>query len=487
MGIFLERKTEERTGIFGQNRPPVQSFTLTFIKPELRKKFGTYSTLRSLAFVRVSLVLAIFLYLFFAALDRFIIEGGSFEIMSIRIASCLLFGAAILLTYTHWGVRHFQFLMSMVVMLAGMGIIGMILVFESSGYNYYYAGLILAVMYAHGLLRIRYIYATLTTWSIILLYITATIALDVTPFEIYMNNLFFLISANIMGMFASYWLEYYMKAVFWQTRLLQQKGEELASEHERKSRELESARRLQLNLLPKSSPCLTNFEFFFFMNPATEIGGDYFDYRFDDDGALSFAVGDATGHGAQAGVLVTAVKMLFTDLASSLDLIGFLKRASRSIHQMGFRKLYMAFAIGKLKGNSIEIAGAGIPPALVYRSQTRTIETIQLKGLPLGTAADYPYKKTAFTLDPGDSVLLMTDGFPELYNRVGKMFGYDRIQSTFQEVAHHTPDKIIEHLTARMNEWLNGLPQNDDITFFAIRRKAVLDPREKDGKAVAAA
>lgn len=487
MDFFLRKRERDQTGFFGRNRPPVHPFTLTFDTPELKSEFEEFSTLRSISFVRMSLVLAIFLYSLFASLDLFFVEGSPGDAMIIRAVSCLLFVAAIFLTYSRWGVRHFQFLMSVTVMLGGAGIIGMTLMFESIGWYSYYPGIILAVIYAHVLLRMRFIYATLTTWSIIVMYITATVTLQVTPYEVYMNNIVFLISTNIMGMFASYWLEYYMKAVFWQTRLLEQKREELAREDERKSRELESARRLQLNLLPKSSPRLPDYEFYFSMKTATEIGGDYFDYLIDaEDGTLTFAIGDATGHGAQAGVLVTAIKMLFTDLASGLDLVDFLRRASRSINQMGFKKLFMAFAIGKLKDDNVEIAGAGMPPALIYRAESRSVEPVELKGMPLGTNVDFPYRKLHFSLNPGDSLLLMTDGLPELQNAQGEMFGYEKIKTIYGEVGDRSPDAVIEYLARCTREWLDGIPQNDDITFFMIRRKAVLTHRKKEGRAATA-
>ncbi|MDX1618142.1 MAG: SpoIIE family protein phosphatase [Balneolaceae bacterium] len=486
MNFIIKKRKRDTAGFFGPNRPPVHPFTLSFGIPELKSEFETFSTERSLSFVRVSLVLAIFLYGIFAALDLFFVEGSPKDAMIVRAFSCLLFVASIFLTYTRWGVSNFQFLMSLTVFIGGMGIIAMTLMFESIGWYSYYPGIILAVIYAHVLLRMRFIYASVTTWAVILIYLAATIGLRVTPYEVYMNNIAFLISTNIMGMFASYWLEYYMKAVFWNTRLLEQKSAELTREDERKSRELEAARRLQLNLLPKSSPHLINYEFHFSMRPATEIGGDYFDYLFDDTDTLIFSIGDATGHGAQAGVLVTAIKMLFTDLATNLDLIDFLKRASRSISLMGFRKLFMAFAIGRLKEDRVEIAGAGMPPGLIYRADTKKIEPVELKGMPLGSKVEYPYRKTAFTLGPGDSLLLMSDGLPELQNREGEMFGYQRIETVLASGAESSPDRVIEELNYRKNEWLDGYPQNDDITFFMIKRKPVAKPRPAIRKRVPA-
>ncbi|MDX1639711.1 MAG: hypothetical protein R3281_17240, partial [Balneolaceae bacterium] len=335
-----------------QNRPPIHPLTLSFYQEQHNKAFDQYITKGSLGYVRTSLVLAILLYATFSWLDRMVTPEVVPELMVIRIISCLIFGLVIYLSFRPWGKRNFQFLMSMVVLLAGVGIIGMILVAETNGGYHYYAGLILAVMYAHGLLRMRFIYATLTTWLIIGIYGVSAVILGNTPFIIYINNFFFLVSANIMGMFASYWLEFYLKAVFWNERILREKNQELEAEYERKSSELEAARRMQLNMLPQRSPYLPDYQFSFSMKAASEVGGDYYDFQVAQNGDLTFGIGDATGHGLQASVMVTAIKLLFSEHAAETDLLDFLKRASRSISLMGFRKYYMAFAVGRLSGNT---------------------------------------------------------------------------------------------------------------------------------------
>jgi len=460
--------------ISDHNRLPVHPLTLSFKGPKLNKAFEENITKRSLVFVRISLLLAIALYIIFSWLDRLVTPEVVAELMSIRIASCLLFIGAIYLTYTRWGLRNFQFMMSMVVVVGGMGIIGMILVSEATGGYYYYAGLILAVMYAHGLLRIRFLYASLTTWFIIWTYITATIWLDVTPFRIYINNIFFLVSANVMGMFASYWLEYYMKVVFWNESILNEKNEELKRESVRKSNELEAARRLQLKMLPQKFPYCQDYEFSFSMRAASEVGGDYYDYHRTSDKVLTFGIGDATGHGLQASVMVTAIKLLFAEHAVDSDLTDFLRRASHSISLMEFHKLYMAFAIGRLNGNTLELAGAGMPPALIYRSRTAIVQKIPLKGLPLGSKQVFPYAKTVVNIEPGDAVLFMTDGLPELINSNGDMIGYSEVEQIFAGIAHNDPDSIIERLYGVSESWLDGNPPNDDMTFFIFKRRALI-------------
>jgi len=108
----------------------------------------------------------------------------------------------------------------------------------------------------------------------------------------------------------------------------------LQAENDRRSQELEEARQLQLSMLPASVPVLPGLEIAAYMKPATEVGGDYYDFHVDGDGALTIAVGDATGHGVRAGTMVAATKSLFNVLAGDEDLVGTLRKISLALRDM---------------------------------------------------------------------------------------------------------------------------------------------------------
>src|SRR5690606_9534553 len=102
------------------------------------------------------------------------------------------------------------------------------------------------------------------------------------------------------------------------------------------------------------------------------------------------------------------------------DLEEVLRKASRALRQMHLPKLYMALALARLRDATLEFVGAGMPPALLYRARTGTIEAVPLKGMPLGGPAPYPYRRQCVTLAEGDTVVLMSDGFPELRRETGE-------------------------------------------------------------------
>lgn len=263
---------------------------------------------------------------------------------------------------------------------------------------------------------------------------------------------------------------------------LHERSLELQREYSRKSAELENARKMQLNMLPKSVPFKSEYQFSFSMKTASEVGGDYYDYSVSDDGTLTFGIGDATGHGLQASVMVTAMKLLFSEHAANTDILEFLRRASRSISLMDFRKIYMAFAIGRLKDNTLEFAGAGMPPALICRDKSKTLEKIDLKGLPLGSRTIYPYTRSITHLHPGDTVILMSDGLPELFNADGEMLGYKRISELILQVCDQSPEAIIDHLQNASEEWLQDSLQDDDMTLFIFKRNPVFETNKMSGR-----
>ncbi len=242
-------------------------------------------------------------------------------------------------------------------------------------------------------------------------------------------------------------------------------------EYEQKKKELEAARDLQLSMLPSKIPDHSKLEIAAHMQTATEVGGDYYDFHRSNDETLTMVIGDATGHGAQAGTIVTATKSLFNLLSREEDIAEILNHINFSIRKMRMPNLFMAMGLVRLIGSELELAGAGMPAALIYRSSEKKVEKIPLKGLPLGSVADFKYSKTSTKLNTGDTVALMSDGLPELFNSNFEMFGYERASTIFGEAIENSPSKIIEHFTLAASKWLNGEKQQDDMTFIVFRVK----------------
>lgn len=244
----------------------------------------------------------------------------------------------------------------------------------------------------------------------------------------------------------------------------------LEAENERKEKELEEARILQLSLLPKKLPDLPNLEIAAYLKPATEVGGDYYDFALGLDNTLTVAIGDATGHGLKAGTLVTVTKGLFNILASEPNIPLILQKSSLAIKQMNFRTLFMALTILKIKDNQVRISCAGMPPLLVAHAHSGLVETISLNGMPLG-GVKFPYKEQLLEVGTGDTLLLMSDGFPEQFNPQGEILGYDTAIEEFKRISQLPAQAIIDALIAVKDSWAADTSQNDDITFVVIKIK----------------
>ena len=252
---------------------------------------------------------------------------------------------------------------------------------------------------------------------------------------------------------------------------IHRKLETEALENTRKTEELEAARELQMSMLPQDAPQLSHLDVAFEMRPATEVGGDYYDYNLTEDDQLTIAVGDATGHGMNAGLVVSAVKSLFKTSPPGAENLETLERISQGIKSMNLKRLYMAMTLVTFNHNTLKLTGAGMPPPLIYRADENLVEEILLEGMPLGGFIGAERQEASFDLQSGDTVLLMSDGLPEMLNPENEMLDYPKTKELFEEVADQSPKAIIDHIFEASASWADGEPQADDITLVVIKVK----------------
>ena len=245
----------------------------------------------------------------------------------------------------------------------------------------------------------------------------------------------------------------------------------IQAENERKTNELEEARKLQLSMLPKNLPNLPNLDIAVHMQTATEVGGDYYDFFYKGDNSLIIVIGDATGHGLKAGTMVSVIKSLFLSSAADTDIKSFFEKCTQTIKQMHLGNLYMALSFVKIQNDQLVVSCAGMPPIYIYRNETKTVEPILLKGMPLGAFDNFEYKDAKVKLCEGDTVLLFSDGLAELFNDKREMYDYPRIISTFEKIGHNSSQLIIDDLVKEADKWRNGNPPNDDVTFVVLKVK----------------
>ncbi len=247
--------------------------------------------------------------------------------------------------------------------------------------------------------------------------------------------------------------------------------EKVKAENDRRAAELEEARQLQLSMLPKKLPNLPHLDIAAYMKTASEVGGDYYDFHTSEDGTLTIAVGDATGHGLKAGTLVASVKSLFMSLAYHPDIPHIFHRISAVLKQMKLRGLFMAMTMVKVKDNKMSVSIAGMPSVLIYRALSGEVEEVVMRALPLGGMTKYQYQQQELALAVNDVVVLMSDGLPERFNPQGEMLEEEAAKQYLAAYAQASAQELIEGLAKLGDDWGGARSQDDDVTFVVLKMK----------------
>ncbi len=242
----------------------------------------------------------------------------------------------------------------------------------------------------------------------------------------------------------------------------------LEAENARKTLELEEARALQMSMLPASAPDAPGFVLAFGMRTATEVGGDYYDWRIGAGGELRLAVGDATGHGVRAGLVVVSAKTLFQtgDPGSALD--AEMRRVSDGVRSLHLPRMNMALALVTLTPGRARVSAGGMPPVLRWHAADSHVSEILFQAPPAGQLARGVYREEEVALEAGDRLLLFTDGLPELCDEAGALFGYERVRDVFAGAAPGTPQGTVDALFAAADAFRGARPPDDDLTLVVV-------------------
>ena len=254
-------------------------------------------------------------------------------------------------------------------------------------------------------------------------------------------------------------------------KAVEEQAKIIHAENDRKSKELEDARQLQLAMLPRELPKLPHLDIAVYMKTATEVGGDYYDFHIKPDGTLTVLVGDATGHGMMSGMMVSIMKSFFIADRNTLELKHFFDSSNKSIKDMQLGRLMMACIGVQITSEKIIATNAGMPSLLYFRNKSQKAGEFVINNMPLGAMKGSKYSLKKINYEKGDTLLLMSDGFAELKNEIDEQYGYERVKNEFISLAQKSADEIVDHLKNSASEWANEIEPDDDVTFVVIKVK----------------
>lgn len=245
-----------------------------------------------------------------------------------------------------------------------------------------------------------------------------------------------------------------------------------ALEKERLEREMELASEIQRRLLPTVLPEISGFELLGWSRPAQEVGGDYYDVVDLPGGGCGLVVGDVSGKGMPAALLVStvysALRLLLDRLSVGPELV---ERLNRHIAETSTPNKFITFFLAEVNGSGPEMrfVNAGHnPPLLVSTAgETRELET---SGLPLGLLPDSTYGIDSVELAAGELLVIYSDGITEAVSPDDEQFGMRRLREAVRACRDEPLDAIIRTIDRVTAEFACGMPQADDQTLLVLRR-----------------
>jgi serine phosphatase RsbU (regulator of sigma subunit) len=238
--------------------------------------------------------------------------------------------------------------------------------------------------------------------------------------------------------------------------------------------ELRMARDIQRTLLPKDSPQLDSWKLSHRYLPAREVGGDFYDFLELPGGRLGLVVGDATGHGMPAALVMATARSMLRAVAQASDSPGEVLRRTNDPLVMDIPpNMFVTCFYGILDPSSGRLVYANAGHDLPYlRRGGGDAEELRARGMPLGLMPGMSYEEKEVLLEAGDSALLYSDGLVEAHDPKGEMFGFPRLRALIVEHGDEEKplvDSLLEELYSFTEE---GWEQEDDITLLTLQRTA---------------
>ncbi len=250
----------------------------------------------------------------------------------------------------------------------------------------------------------------------------------------------------------------------------------VTAEKERIGAELNIATKIQASMLPRIFPAFPEreeFELFASMNPAKEVGGDFYDFFLVDDDHLALVIADVSGKGVPAALFMVIAKVLIKNYAlqglSTSEILGIVNDRLCESNDTGFF-VTVWMAIIELSTGKGVASNAGHEHPALWREKDKTFDLVKYRHSPAVAAMEgMSFEEHEFLLEPGDMIYVYTDGVAEATNRSDELFGEERLQETLNNCGGDAPANVLVEVNDAISRFVDGADQFDDITMLAMK------------------
>jgi len=252
-------------------------------------------------------------------------------------------------------------------------------------------------------------------------------------------------------------------------RLYEQEQKKMAMD-----KELIAAREVQMSLLPKQLPQISNFEFAARTLPAQEIGGDFYDIIPLGDATNEIVIADVAGKGLPAALLATLGKgILYAQALQNSSPQVQIRQSNAILRGSLPRKSFITMLLAVVNSNSksVTVSNAGHCYPLLYRASTNSADTIIIKGMPLNFSDSLVCEERTMQMDSGDCIVLYSDGVDEAQNASQEFFGSERLKEIVIKSAGLAAGLLMQKIIDEVKIFSKDVPQSDDITIIVIKAR----------------
>jgi serine phosphatase RsbU (regulator of sigma subunit)/anti-sigma regulatory factor (Ser/Thr protein kinase) len=244
-----------------------------------------------------------------------------------------------------------------------------------------------------------------------------------------------------------------------------------ARERERLEQELRVARLIQQTLLPQELPDLPGWDVAAYYQPAREVGGDFYDFIYFDDGRVGLIVGDVTDKGVPAALVMATTRTLLRAAAEQLETPGpVLKRVNDLLHPDIPARMFVTCLYALLDPGTGQLQYANAGHDLPYWRREHGVDELRATGMPLGLMPDMSYEEKEIVMESGETVLFHSDGLVEAHSTERKIFGFPRLQELMSRHSGGAP--LIEFLLEQLASFTGpDWVQEDDVTLVTLQRQ----------------